>query len=564
MQQIIGVRAKPPPPIRHLDRKEDQVPGLRQHHILHLLPHRLRPVVQAYQAILRSHPHTAGLPGRTDRLLGPFDTLLVGHHLQLARLIDHLIPTQAILPRTPDLAALGLAIDEELRLIPGSIDMDGRHLTFTARPSPVRHDMHHRQLRPPTGLIEPVTVLRETRQVDDAEIAAARREGHFTHFLAPRKDLLQILLLLLFRMEIAQHGQIPIVRRRFAQIVETGPDEFARALRHLVLIEPLVVRLGRPAGRIQIVRTDLEDRRSRRFPFGRRISVGGKHPASVLLVGHREHIIASRGDARSRLAAEERLPRMGITEIRISMWLIVQSVDIHRLGIGRRSCPEIVVARSRRPRGILPVTDRRQPVTDVPFVRIALLPHLVADGPEDDAGMVAVPPDQGDQILLHPFVEERGITVGLLGDSPGVRQLVHDEEAEPVAEVQQFRRGRIVGRADGIAAHLLELEQAPLPHRIVPGCAQSTRIVVQAHALQEHPLAVEIEAVRLPFGLAVPISDPVSLDGRPVLRLHADKDVVQMRRGRRPEIRPGQFFHDHLPVRHGRQGLLSEGYLEVI
>ena len=55
----------------------------------------------------------------------------------------------------------------------------------------------------------------------------------------------------------------------------------------------------------------------------------------------------------------------------------------------------------------------------------------------------------------HPFV---------LGRREFVESLVLDQQAEPVAEVEQFRRGRIVAGADGIDADFFQHAQPPLQH----------------------------------------------------------------------------------------------------
>ena len=133
---------------------------------------------------------------------------------------------------------------------------------------------------------------------------------------------------------------------------------------------------------------------------------------------------------------------------------------------------------------------------------VALLAAFVADGPQDDGRMVAVAADQGHEVLFRPFVEEFRITVLLLRDRPGICKFIHYQETHPVAQVQELRRRGIVGGTDGVAAHVLEHLEAAHPGVVVPDGAERARVVVQAHALQENLVLVEVETVGLPFRAA--------------------------------------------------------------
>ena len=88
-----------------------------------------------------------------------------------------------------------------------------------------------------------------------------------------------------------------------------------------------------------------------------------------------------------------------------------------------------------------------------PFRR-ALQPFLVAHGPHDDAGMIAIPQDHARQVAQVRIRRSRGGVVAV-----GVAQMpvfVHHQHAQLVAGVQQFGVGRIVRHAPGIVAHLLK------------------------------------------------------------------------------------------------------------
>ncbi len=64
--------------------------------------------------------------------------------------------------------------------------------------------------------------------------------------------------------------------------------------------------------------------------------------------------------------------------------------------------------------------------------------NLVADGVEDDAGMVAIALDGGGFVTLGPVAEVEVVVVGIFGDGPAVEHLVHDEEAHAVGQVEEL------------------------------------------------------------------------------------------------------------------------------
>ena len=113
-----------------------------------------------------------------------------------------------------------------------------------------------------------------------------------------------------------------------------------------------------------------------------------------------------------------------------------------------------------------------------------LLGDFVADAPEDDAGMIAVAAQFGAPILLVPVVEEQMIIVFGFAAFPAVEGLIHDDHAQAVAEIEQFRGGRIVAGANGVAAHLLQDFDLPLQGADVDGGAQRAEVVVVADAVQ--------------------------------------------------------------------------------
>ena len=122
------------------------------------------------------------------------------------------------------------------------------HLPFPAGPGPVREDVGHGVVRAPAGLVQPVAVFGETRQVDNTEVGAAGRQRDVAHRVAPAFQGFFVGSLLLLRVEVGEYGRVQVERGGLAQIVVPGPDKLAGAFRHGVLVLPLVVRLGGPAG----------------------------------------------------------------------------------------------------------------------------------------------------------------------------------------------------------------------------------------------------------------------------------------------------------------------------
>ncbi len=129
-----------------------------------------------------------------------------------------------------------------------------------------------------------------------------------------------------------------------------------------------------------------------------------------------------------------------------------------------------------------------------PAVR-TLLGDFVADAPEDDGGMIAVAAEFGAPILLVPVIEEQMIIVFGFAAFPAIEGLIHNEHAQAVAEIEQFRGGRIVAGANGVAAHLLQNFDLPLQGAEVDGGAEGAEVVVVADAVQGNAAAVEQKTV---------------------------------------------------------------------
>ena len=109
---------------------------------------------------------------------------------------------------------------------------------------------------------------------------------------------------------------------------------------------------------------------------------------------------------------------------------------------------------------------------------------LVGDAPDADAGMIAVAADLPSQLRMFSRIA---------AEQPA---LVHDHHAETVAGVEQFRRGRIVRGADGVAAEFLQFCHAEILQRIRQRRADAGHVLMIAGAVDFVMLAVQQKSVR--------------------------------------------------------------------
>ena len=185
-------------------------------------------------------------------------------------------------------------------------------------------------LRRPSALIQPVAVLGESRQVDDAEVGTAGGEGNVADGLAPGGHHLAVGLLLFLRVEVGEHRRVHIERRGFSQVVVAGPDKLSGAFGHLVFEAPLIVRAGGPGRGVQVIGTHLE----------RRVHI----PALALFLLYRETVIAARRDAGGGFAAQHGLAGVLLYELPIQVRLVVEAVYVQGGGVIREGGAGVVIA----------------------------------------------------------------------------------------------------------------------------------------------------------------------------------------------------------------------------
>ena len=177
--------------------------------------------------------------------------------------------------------------------------------------------------------------------------------------------------------EVQQVGGVVVVRRRLAEIIKTGPDKFAGDERILILALELRVRRVAPRRRGQVVGAHLE--------------IGA---AQFLVIADRKEILAARTDAGGGLAAEQRQAWVVGPEFGVIQRLVVVAEDVHDLlkavVPAATVCSAMVTGRVGSSSWTMPASC----LAGFPAIGVVLLADLVADAPEDDAGMIAVAADQ--------------------------------------------------------------------------------------------------------------------------------------------------------------------------
>ena len=123
---------------------------------------------------------------------------------------------------------------------------------------------------------------------------------------------------------------------------------------------------------------------------------------------------------------------------------------------------------------------------------------FVTQRPHDDTGVILSPLHHVFDVELRPSLARRGVrmggslaeetvvVIGPLSVLPTVEGLVDDHQTQPVADLQQLVRGRIVGHADSVDSHFLHGLHLPLDGPVVGYCAQRALVVVHTHAVELH------------------------------------------------------------------------------
>jgi len=228
----------------------------------------------------------------------------------------------------------------------------------------------------------------------------------------------------------------------------------------------------------------------------------------------------------------------------------VQQVQ-ERLGRTPRLGSDLVAPHGHGARGVFPVEDLQEPPQGLDPVLGGLVPDLVARAPQHHRAVVPVPAHEVRHVPLGPRVEVEVVPMGAdlaLGHLPLVKGLVHDQESHAVAQVQELRGRGVVRGTYGVAPHVPEDLQAPLPHPLRHGRTHAARVVVQAHAVELHGPAVEQEA---PVRVEDRLADP---KGRVALIHHLVSHADPCAKG--VQVRGLHGPEAGLPDRHLVDGLL--------
>ncbi|OPZ19541.1 MAG: hypothetical protein BWZ10_00916 [candidate division BRC1 bacterium ADurb.BinA364] len=284
--------------------------------------------------------------------------------------------------------------------------------------------------------------------------------------------------------------------RRFAQVIESGPAEFAGHERIIPRQAPGVARADAHAGVVvggAILRAGFRKHflgcQVRHGPFRRlgllfRVAIPGKGT-----------VFAARGQRMRNLGGDENtLGEAPVVRFVLKNRSAAAVVAGHVEGLGEAALVAdfyAVAATGDKSGRLLGMDLRDHFAGQRGAFRLAALLHFVADAPQNHARVVAVPFEEIRQVAPPPLLEIAGIAVGAF--PPFVERLVHDEKAHAVAQIQQDRRWRIVRSANGVAAHVLEYAQPALDDAVRDRRADAAGVVVLAYAAHFFRLAVASE-----------------------------------------------------------------------
>ncbi len=301
------------------------------------------------------------------------------------------------------------------------------------------------------------------------------------------------------RIHLPQIGISRMVRRGLSDVVKARPQELTHRIGKIpVHGDALLQTLGAPARR--------------------RIPEGG-----ALLILLRENPCRQREVVDSSAAAEGtglrpvNHPVRMLCVVRCIIFLgVVVACKLVQIRAPLRVLPGHVIRCGRYPRiaeGIQCLHLFHQHFRKVAslFVRV-LVVNLIADAPQDDAGMIAVSSHKAGHVPRLPVPKKARIIIGRLRALPHIEGLIHDQQSHLIGQIQCLCRKRIVGEADGIGAHLLH--DAVLPGKCIPvkGRAQCSLVRVQADAVELHVPAVQRKApVRSKGDLPEADPDPLGL-----------------------------------------------------
>ena len=308
----------------------------------------------------------------------------------------------------------------------------------------------------PVGAVEIEAIFRERKEIARAEIGAARLAG-LAHAFGTRPAA---------------------VGSRLAKVVDARPHEFSADIRILFQTLELDVRYVAPVRRVAVVGVDSD------FPDRIVDAVRRKAVRIETVFGNR----------RRRLGIEDGLVGMSLLHVLIRA-AVVPSRDVEIDEIAARRALLVAAAdsdRARRVDGANRIAEARAALGRRavcgrmrPLVLARLEPaagrDLVADGPHEDARMVAVAAYVVLQVLFDELLKR--LVLASRRPVPLVEALVPDEEPHLVAEVEHLRGGRIVRCADGVHAHVLHDAELAAHRGLVERHAEDAEVGMEVRAL---------------------------------------------------------------------------------
>jgi hypothetical protein len=119
---------------------------------------------------------------------------------------------------------------------------------------------------------------------------------------------------------------------------------------------------------------------------------------------------------------------------------------------------------------------------------------FVAHAVKDDRRMIAVSQNRVVLVRMRPFLEIEVIVVWAFRHGPAVKEFVHYHQSHAVAQVEKFRRRRVMRGANGIYAKRFQGRQSLLPNAERHRCAKRAAFMMQADAFDFKILPVQPEA----------------------------------------------------------------------
>ncbi len=131
--------------------------------------------------------------------------------------------------------------------------------------------------------------------------------------------------------------------------------------------------------------------------------------------------------------------------------------------------------------------------------------NLIAQRPQDDAGVVAVTANPAGDVSLMPGVKIAGIVMLGLAQLPDIGKLADDHQPQLVRQIHLYLGRRVVSGADRVDTHALQSQKLPTDKVRVHGGADDGKLLVQADAVELGLFPVDEEAIlRVKAQLAEP------------------------------------------------------------